>query len=329
MTGFDAIVVAAPCQPFHEIHVEACERALAECERVVFVILGGDRAIEPEAPWSSRQRTEAAMAALDAGSTTVCRVRDVPYDIARWQRGLEQTVNAQIENASRIGLIADRNPPGLWPRGWSRVGSDPGFAAAEALLRDELLWTREIEWPRVEARVGPGTVGALRHWAGGPECHRLRDETRFIREFRASWAVAPYAPVFVTVDAIVTAGDQLLLIERGRPPGQGLWALPGGFVGQHEALENAARRELAEETGLELKAPAAAPGRVFDAPARSLRGRTITHVFRYELPAGSPPPAIDGGDDASAARWAALDAIDPAEIFEDHYAILQVMLDLP
>ena len=181
MSRFDAIVVAAPCQPFHDIHVEACRRARAEGERVIFLILGGDRAIEPEAPWSAAERSAAATAALDAGCTTVCCVRDVPYDMTRWQQRLEQTVQAQIDGTARIGLIADRNPADLWPRVWTRVGGDPGFAAAEALLRDELLWTREIEWPRVEARVGSTTAADLRHWAAGPECHRLRDETRFLR----------------------------------------------------------------------------------------------------------------------------------------------------
>ncbi len=53
------------------------------------------------------------------------------------------------------------------------------------------------------------------------------------------------------VGAIAVAGDQILLIRRGRGPGQGLWSVPGGRVEGGEAMAEAVVRELLEETGLE------------------------------------------------------------------------------
>jgi 8-oxo-dGTP diphosphatase len=63
-----------------------------------------------------------------------------------------------------------------------------------------------------------------------------------------------YARAALTVDCVVFGFDggdlQVLLIRRGLPPFKDKWALPGGFVRVEETLDNAARRELAEETGL-------------------------------------------------------------------------------
>ena len=66
-----------------------------------------------------------------------------------------------------------------------------------------------------------------------------------------------YARPCVTVDCVVFALDErdlkVLLIQRGNEPFRGRWALPGGFVHMDETLEDAARRELEEETGLRAK----------------------------------------------------------------------------
>src|SRR4051812_5722711 len=63
-----------------------------------------------------------------------------------------------------------------------------------------------------------------------------------------------YPPAALTVDCVVFGLDEpelkVLLIQRGLAPFKGKWALPGGFVRVDETLDEAARRELSEETGL-------------------------------------------------------------------------------
>jgi len=61
---------------------------------------------------------------------------------------------------------------------------------------------------------------------------------------------APLPPPTVAVGAFVFDGDRVLLIERGHPPGEGLWTVPGGRQEPGETLAQAVAREVREETGL-------------------------------------------------------------------------------
>jgi bifunctional NMN adenylyltransferase/nudix hydrolase len=123
----------------------------------------------------------------------------------------------------------------------------------------------------------------------------------------------------------------VLLVKRKAQPGRGLWALPGGFLGENETLKDAALRELREETRLKIPAPVLRGSlrgeSVFDHPDRSLRGRTVTHAFYFEFPSG-PLPAVRGADDAARARWVPISEIQAmrSSLFEDHFFILEHFL---
>lgn len=113
---------------------------------------------------------------------------------------------------------------------------------------------------------------------------------------------------------------QVLLVQRGRPPFEGLWALPGGFVDAYEVPETAARRELAEETGLVLGAdvPFALVG-VYGERGRDPRGWTVSVVFAAHVPVDAP--AVTGADDAADARWFPVDAL-PQPLAFDHGVVV-------
>jgi 8-oxo-dGTP diphosphatase len=115
---------------------------------------------------------------------------------------------------------------------------------------------------------------------------------------------------------------RVLLIRRGRDPFAGKWAIPGGFIDMDEAAETGARRELKEETGLEIVGPVEPIG-FFADPGRDPRGRTITLAHAAVLPSGSHP--IKGGDDAAEAHWISLN--DPVDLAFDHAKILAAALE--
>ncbi len=127
----------------------------------------------------------------------------------------------------------------------------------------------------------------------------------------------------VTVDAVVfrkgVTGDEVLLIRRGHPPFEGKWALPGGFVDMDETLEEAVKRELKEETGLELNNLRQV--KAYSAVDRDPRHRTISIAFTGW--AGNSQNAV-AGDDASQAAWFPVNnlpplAFDHDEIIKDGY----------
>jgi len=131
----------------------------------------------------------------------------------------------------------------------------------------------------------------------------------------------------VTVDLVVLAhraGELVvLLVKRGRDPFAGSWAIPGGFLDIDEGIEVGVRRELAEETGLDLSVSVSFLG-VFGTPGRDPRGRTISLVHVAYLP--GEPPAVKGGDDAAEAGWYPALPDDLTLAF-DHDAILRRGLD--
>ena len=94
-------------------------------------------------------------------------------------------------------------------------------------------------------------------------------------------------------------GLYVLLIRRGRPPFEGSWAFPGGFVEKGETVENAAARELMEETGVEGLSYSLVG--VFSEAGRDPRGWTVTAAFRSKVNR-SEIHAV-GQDDAAEARW--------------------------
>jgi 8-oxo-dGTP diphosphatase len=86
----------------------------------------------------------------------------------------------------------------------------------------------------------------------------------------------PATPL-LSVDIIILIKDKIVLIRRMNPPYQGKWALPGGFVDIGETVEEAAVREAAEETGLDVELQDMVG--VFSDPERDPRGHTVTICF--------------------------------------------------
>jgi 8-oxo-dGTP diphosphatase len=123
----------------------------------------------------------------------------------------------------------------------------------------------------------------------------------------------------VTVDIVVVtrgARPKVLLIRRKHAPFAGCWAVPGGYVEIDEALEDAARRELREETGLTVAGLEQLY--TFGDPKRDPRERTISVAFLARVAATDSKP--QAGDDAAEIGWFSLQK--PPKLAFDHREIL-------
>jgi 8-oxo-dGTP diphosphatase len=133
-----------------------------------------------------------------------------------------------------------------------------------------------------------------------------------------------YSRPSVSADVIIfTLRDndlQVLLVKRRHPPFEGMWAIPGGFVGIDESLEGAALRELEEETG--VRDVYLEQLYTFGDADRDPRGRVITVAYFAVIPAPAIRPRA--GDDAAEARW--WSAYDLPPLAFDHADILAYAL---
>jgi ADP-ribose pyrophosphatase YjhB (NUDIX family) len=139
-------------------------------------------------------------------------------------------------------------------------------------------------------------------------------------------ARAPAGHVLLTVDTVIfTVREdalQVLLVRRGIAPFKGRWAIPGGFVLTDESLDDAARRELREETGLtdvwleQLY--------TFGDPGRDPRGRVVTASY-FALISPDRAPPLAGGDAADARWWNASGL--PGPLAFDHHRILSTAIE--
>ena len=132
--------------------------------------------------------------------------------------------------------------------------------------------------------------------------------------------------ISVTVDLVLFApldgATCVLVVQRANEQFRGRWALPGGFVEEDEGLETAARRELAEETGLREPAGQLAQLGAYGDPGRDPRGRTVSVAYWARLPAA---PDVLADTDAADARWRPVDELlaDPDQLAFDHEQIIR------
>lgn len=332
---YDVLVFLGRFQPFHLGHEATIQQALELADTVVTIVGSAHRARSLRNPFTAEERVNMIHNSFQNESRLViAQVADQMYNENTWIRNVQHVVQPYAARSGqrqpRVGIIGhDKDSTSyylqLFPK-WEFVEMPMIEDYHSTNIRNEYFINETI----CSEQLTNYGAKFLRDFAETDTYQTLVNEFQVVHNYRKSWSNAPYAPIFVTTDAVVIQGGHILLVERGAAPGQGLWALPGGFLDQSERLEDAMIRELREETRLKVPEPVIRGSikctQVFDHPQRSDRGRTITHAYLIELAGAQALPKVKGSDDAAKARWVPLAELNPREMFEDHFEVIKAMI---
>jgi len=134
----------------------------------------------------------------------------------------------------------------------------------------------------------------------------------------------PNQPV-VAVGAIVFRENRVLLVKRAQPPSQNLWAIPGGKVEIGETLQEAAEREILEETGITIQARE--PVYAFDYIERDGSEHPRFHYVIIDLVAEFVRGKTRAGDDAADVRWVSAEELDDLNVSSKTVRLLKTRFD--
>lgn len=344
-------VVIGRFQPFHLGHEYLLKQAAEGATHLLVLIGSAEQARTPKNPFTANERAAMirTMGVFPGIGLSIQYLHDFKYNEPRWLEQVQEKIEEMCANndiskkdVTLVGHEKDSSSYYLkvFPQYKQRMVD---FYMTATVFNDrtkcmdatrirELMFENEFSFLR--GVVSERVLKYLADFSHTPEFEQLQGEYNQLKAYKQSWAAAPYAPTFVTADAVVFQSGHVLLVQRQATTYGGLlWALPGGFIDASERARDTALRELVEET--KIKVPrkileaSVREARVFDAPDRSLRGRTITHAFSVVLDDTLALPRVSPQrEEVAQVRWIPLSELRKMRevMFEDHWEIIDAML---
>jgi bifunctional NMN adenylyltransferase/nudix hydrolase len=336
---FDTIVFIGRFQPLHNAHVATLKKAYSLADQVLIVIGSAGEPSTFKNPLSAEQREDIliyAMADIDIPEQNykIIHQEDCLYSDLKWFTEIQDKITKHTKPTDNIGIIGfEKDSSSFYLKGfpqWEYIE----MPLVEHLSSTDIRNLYFIENPNlkfIKGVIPRATFEFLEDKVNSTFRTNIVNERRFVENYKKPYVNLPYPPIFVTTDAVVFQSGHVLMIRRKAFPGNGLLALPGGFVNANtdKSLEDAMIRELREET--KIKVPPAIlrssikETKVFDAIERSTRGRTITHAFNIVLNEVELPK-IKASSDAAEAMWIPISQVKRSECYEDHYHIISYFI---
>lgn len=260
-------------------------------------------------------------------------VRDFKYSNPKWQRKLtRQLVENGVEHNKNTLLVGHEKDDTsfylkMFPQ-WSKqlVGNIKNLDSTK--FREEFFLNGKIVSSGVSERV----IQKLNEYKDTHFYFDIQKQETSDRNYRAERQSLRHHVIDVTADPVVTKAGHILLIKRGKFPGKGLWALPGGHVEFMEEPFEAAVRELKEETNIGVPKSTIKDSlkseKPFTHPKRDSKGRVITFAYHFDLGQTGELPEVEGKDDAIEAKWVPMGELYTIEhlMFADHWDIIHELL---
>jgi len=335
MSSYNTTVFIGRFQPFHLGHKRVIQEALKMSAQMVIIIGSTNRASDIKNPFSYKERRDMIINSLDPqdlAKVKIWGVEDRKYNEERWMADIQEIVSKEVPISNNIAVVGYKKDDSSYyidkfPQ-WEYLEIGPVY--------NELIDATVIRHHWLNGQMAY-TKGVLTDYVykflSTYKIAKLARELKVIEEGKKRWAGSPYEPIFTTTDAVVIQSGHILMIKRRSAPGEGLLALPGGYLGPKEKIIDSMLRELDEETGIKVPEKvlrgSIVASHIFDEPTRSLRGRIITHAYKILLEDG-PLPKLrvpkneTGTGEVSKAQWIPLNELDKLrdQIFEDHPDII-------
>ncbi len=319
-------------QPFHSEHKAVVDMSIASADKVIVIIGSAFQPRNIENPFTFAERMNMIKANYPNCSKLIVEpIRNTIYNDQKWASRIQDIVIRNTKQDDQIQIVGHEKDDSsfylrMFPQ-WYRI--DTGVRENISATEVRKIYFEGGSEKFYEGALPIFTRSFLNLFRNSEDYAKLVREYEFIKKYKEEWKKAPYAPTFVTTDAVVVQSGHVLMVKRRAAPGEGLWALPGGFLNQDERIVDGIIRELREETQLKVPGPVLKGSikdiKVFDHPKRSLRGRTITHAALIQLPDGELPH-VKGTDDAEKAIWVPIAGLNTSLIYEDHYDIIVHLL---
>lgn len=303
-------------QPPHPGHIAAIAIAASQVDELLILVGSANQCRSIKNPWTFSERKNMLFKKLRTAGVTkfkIFPVNDHPYNDPAWITEVKQIISSVSLPETKpilFGHMKEGNNYLKWFPDWGfrEVGSQYTINATQ--VREKMF---EDDDPEIPQTVKNDWYYYQR------EAHTFRDYP------------FPETLNFNCGDALVLCLDKVLLIERGRAPGRGAWALPGGFKNANETFLDCAIRELQEETNIRVPEKvlrgSIVKTQLFDSPKRSfgIPRNTLAVMIRIQPDPDGKPPRINrlGSDDAGKCDWFDLDyVLNCMELYDDHGAII-------
>lgn len=314
-------------EPRHKGHENLIASAARQVETLIVFIGSADRPRSIKNPWTYKERATSMKDWLRnerINNVQIYPVNDYRYSNPQWLSdvnevisGVQKELDVPDEQVALFGFDKAGNDYLKWWPQYRFVNIQTAFPSSATDIRNEMF---------AKAMQGSDTAGV--------PASVLEDFKFYLGEDkRFTNYPFPETLNFNCGDAILECAGHILLVQRGKAPGKGCWALPGGFRDRKDAKWiDTAFRELQEETNVRvpevvLRSKMVA-WKLYDDINRSygLPRNTLAVHIRIEPNADGTLPRANGNDDAADARWVPINEImNDYDLYDDHKDIIQDM----
>lgn len=348
-------VVIGRFQPLHRGHVAMIRKAIQHAgvnDKVLILVGSSNKCRTPKNPLKYDERKELILKKFGY-KVDVRPLPDFDYQDAVWESELHKIVKEYAATQEEQYFIPvfvsgdrgdDPEQRDSWKSGGDTFAVPPfklpsGTGVSAIDVREHLTTIEEgriYEDPLLTQLL---PLETRQFFEENQDVHQMLIKEKIaLDNYKWIWKNAPYIPTFQATDALVVdEEDNILLIERGGNTGKGQFAMAGGYLEVDLTLEQNMKKELLEETNLDLDNcdNTILKSMTFDAVGRSSRGRIITTAFMVKLHGVTIPELIDAdilkaGDDASRLAVTTIDSVKKGTVclYSDHAGIINKLFEL-